>query len=158
MQHREVREEDLPQLIELPRTPEELFYCFPRAHFPLTVEQLRAGLAKRSDSTLIEKDGQPVAFANFYQWQDGICSIGNFIVAASARGQGVGDYLLRYLVDLAYRKHAAREIRVSCFNNNTRGLLFYSHRGFQPYAIEPRLDFSGEMAALIHFHLSREGS
>lgn len=67
-----VTEADLPALCALPRTPEELFYCFPRADAPLTEAQLRASIAQpRADSTVVELDGRVVVFANFHQWAEG---------------------------------------------------------------------------------------
>lgn len=155
--HRPVSEADLPALCALPRTPEELFYCFPRADFPLTEAQLRASIAQRADSTVVELDGRVVAFANFYQWAEGgVCAIGNVMVAADARRRGVASTLMRALCALAFEKYRAAEVKVSCFNANTAGLLLYPRLGFVPYAVEERRDKNDEPVALIHLRLTRD--
>lgn len=155
--HRPVTDADLSALCALPRTPEELFYCFPRAEFPLTPEQLRAAIEQRSDSTVVELDGRVVAFANFYQWAEGgICAIGNVMVAADARRRGVASYLMKVMCALAFDKHRATEVKVSCFNANTAGLLLYPRLGFTPSAIEERCDKAGAPVALVHLRLPRD--
>jgi len=56
----------------------------------------------------------------------------------------------------ALSRHAAREVRISCFNGNVAGLLLYAKLGFAPYAVERRLDPAGARVALIHMRLSEE--
>ena len=155
--HRPVTDADRPALCALPRTPKELYYCFPRAQFPLTPEQLRAAIDQRSDSTVVELDGRVVALANFYQWAEGgTCAIGNVMVAADVRRRGVASYLMKVMCALAFDKHQAAEVKVSCFNHNTAGLLLYPRLGFTPCAIEERRDQTGAPVALIHLRLPRD--
>ncbi|HLV18475.1 MAG TPA: GNAT family N-acetyltransferase [Pseudomonas sp.] len=157
--HRPVTEADLAVLCALPRTAEELFHCFPRASFPLTEDQLRAAIDQRAASTVVELDGRVVGFANFYQWAEGgTCAIGNVMVASEVRRRGVASYLMRTLCALAFDKYRASEVKVSCFNANTAGLLLYPRLGFVPYAIEERQDKSGERVALIHLRLPRDSA
>jgi hypothetical protein len=66
----------------------------------------------------------------------------------------VGKYLIETMATTALRKHAAREVRISCFNGNVAGLLLYTKLGFVPYAVEGRLDPAGARVALIHLRLS----
>lgn len=84
-------------------------------------------------------------------------SIGNVIVSAAARGRGVGHYLIKQMISLAFSKYQAAEVTVSCFNQNVAGLLLYPALGFQPYAIEERKDTQGNRVALIHMRLPRNG-
>ncbi len=103
MHHREVTENDIPEICKLPKTREELFYCFPRASFPLSETDLRQCIEMRSDSTVVEVAGRVVAFANFYRWKEGLCSIGNVVVASEVRGSGVGSYLINHMLKLGSR-------------------------------------------------------
>lgn len=152
---REVRGEDLPEICKLPKTREELFYCFPSATFPLTEAEVLQAIEKRSDSTVVEIAGQIVAFANFYRWKEGLCSIGNVVVASDVRGSEVGRNLVNHMLTLGFEKHHAEVVSVSCFNRNVAGLLFYPKLGFRPSDIERRVDYNGDQVALIHFKIER---
>jgi len=152
---REVTEDDIPDICKLPETREELFYCFPRAAFPLSETEVRQSIEKRSDSTVVEVAGRAVAFANFYRWEEGLCSIGNVVVASDVRGSGVASYLINHMLTLGFAKHRAEAVSVSCFNRNAAGLLFYPKLGFRPYDIEQRVDYNGDRVALIHLRAER---
>ena len=153
---RPVEPPDLAVIAAFPQSPEELFFLYPRAFFPLTVAQLAEAVGQRTDSTVVERDGQVVGFANFYRWETGgICAIGNVIVAPSVRGQGVASALISHLVELAFGKHQAAEVRISCFHRNLAGLLLYPKLGFAPFAIEERPDWRGQRTALIHLRYLR---
>jgi len=41
------------------------------------------------------------------------------------------------------------DVRLSCFNQNLAGLLFYPTFGFVPYGIEERQGFMGRRVVLI---------
>lgn len=157
--HRPVDEKDIQVICSFPQSEDELFFLFPKAAFPLSPSQLQDSIAQRSDSTVVELGGKVVAFANFYRWEaGGNCSIGNVIVSPAARGSGVGSYLIAQMVGLAFSKHQASEVTVSCFNQNVAGLLLYPKLGFQPYAIEERQDKKGNRVALIHMRLPRNAT
>jgi len=159
MNHRPVEEKDILSICGFPQNEDELFFLSPKLEFPLTPSQLRHAIAKRSDSTVVEKNGKVLAFANFYQWEfGGRCSIGNVIVSSAARGQGVGHYLIEHMINLAFSKHQAKEVTVSCFNRNIAGLLFYPKLGFQPFAIEERQDKKENRIALVHMKLLRNAN
>lgn len=157
--HRPVDENDIQAICSFPQSEDELFFLFPKAAFPLAPSQLQDAIAQRSDSTVVELGGEIVAFANFYRWEaGGCCSIGNVIVSPAARGRGVGHYLIERMIGLAFSKHQAAEVTVSCFNQNVAGLLLYPKLGFQPYAIEERQDRKGNRVALIHMRLPRNAT
>ncbi len=157
--HRPVDEKDIQVVCGFPQSEDELFFLFPKAAFPLTPSQLLNAIAQRSNSTVVELGGEVVAFANFYRWEfGGCCSIGNVIVSPSVRGRGVGQYLIRHMVDLAFTKHQAVEVTVSCFNQNVVGLLLYTKLGFQPYATEERKDKKGNRVVLIYMRLPRNAT
>jgi ribosomal protein S18 acetylase RimI-like enzyme len=86
----------------------------------------------------------------------GSCYIGNVIIAPFARGVGIGKHLIEQMIDIAFFKHQAIEVIVSCFNQNVAGLLFYPKLGFFPYQIEERKDKQGNQVALIHMRLQRK--
>lgn len=156
--HRPAEERDLAFVCGFPQSAEELFFLFPKASYPLSPAQLRAAMALRADSTVVELDGAVAGFANFYRWEKGgVCSLGNIVVAPAARGRGVGRYLVETMVDLAFARHGATAVAVSCFNANTAGLLFYPRLGFEPFAVEERQDKQGRRVALIHMRLARAG-
>ena len=100
-------------LVGRPESPEELFYCFPKASFPLSGEDIRKSMEDRTDSTVVELNGRVVAFANFYRWGQERCSIGNVVVASSVRGEGVASYLIKHMARLAFEQHKAQEVTVS---------------------------------------------
>jgi RimJ/RimL family protein N-acetyltransferase len=153
--HRPVAEKDIRVICTFPQNEDELFFMFPKAEFPLAAEYLRAAIEERSDSTVVEREGRVVAFANFHHWETGgCCALGNVIIAPSARRHGVGCYLIGQMAAIAFAKHRASEVTAACFNQNVAGLLFYSRLGFQPYAIEERRDRKGNRVALIHMRLS----
>src|SRR4030065_461696 len=114
--HRPIEEKDIQVICGFPQSEDELFFLFPKAAFPLTTSQLQNAIAQRSDSTVVELGGKVVAFANFYRWEaGGCCSIGNVIVSPAARGRGVGRYLIEQMINLAFSKHQAAEVTVSCY-------------------------------------------
>lgn len=151
-QHRPFLKQDIQTICSFPQSEEELFYFCPKAVYPLTTEQLQSAIDQRSDSTVVEKDGTAVGFANFYRWEGGTCCIGNVVVAPFARGQGVAKFLIETMISLAGRKHSADIVQISCFSQNIAGLLLYKKLGFQPFDIEERKYINGKRAALILMH------
>ena len=106
LQHRPVKENDLPLICTFPQSEDELFFLFPKSTYPLTPEQMAAAITQRTDSTVVELNGEVVGFANFYRWENGgCCAIGNVVVASRARGQGVGQYLIRTMLGIAFAKY-----------------------------------------------------
>lgn len=155
--NRPVSAEDVLTICDFPQNPQELFFMFPKAKYPLTENQLQASIAQRSASTVVEADGSVMGFANFYRFErDGVCAIGNVIVSPKARGKGIAKFLLQTMVGLAFERHRAREVQLSCFNENTAGLLLYPQLGFVPYGIEERLAPDGRRVALINMRLLTE--
>jgi GNAT superfamily N-acetyltransferase len=148
--HRPVQASDIATLCCFPQGPDELFYMFPKAHYPLTPAQLSDAIAQREGSTVVEGDGTVLAFANFYKAEHGgVCALGNVVVAPAARGHGVARYLVQRMIELARQQFDAREVWVSCFNNNTAGLLLYPQLGFVPFAIEERQGPGNTRVALV---------
>ena len=111
--HRPATANDLAQVVTFPQNRDELFFCFPRAAWPLDIGQLAAAMAERRDSTVVELDGQLAGFANFFQWQFGeFCALGNLMVAPWARGRGVAQYLIGVMEEQARAHYQARLMKV----------------------------------------------
>lgn len=103
---------------------------------------------------MVEENGCVIGFANFYRFErEGVCAIGNVIVAPRARGKGVAKFLVETMVGLAIDRHQASEVQISCFNENTAGLLLYPQLGFMPFGIEERLSPDGRRVALLNMRL-----
>jgi RimJ/RimL family protein N-acetyltransferase len=154
--HRPLEEKDIAVICDFPQSTDELFYMFPKASYPLTPSQLSDAIESRSDSTVIEQNGEVVGFANFSRWEfRGRCSLGNVIIAPGTRSRGVGSYLIGCMIDIAFDKHEALELTASCFNHNVPGLLFYPKLGFRPFSIEERVDKQGARVALINLRIGK---
>ncbi|MDP3976984.1 MAG: GNAT family N-acetyltransferase [Pseudomonas sp.] len=150
--HRPAGAADLGAIVEFPQNADELFFCYPKAVWPLDVEQLAAAMAERRDSTVALLDGRVAGFANFYQWQHGdFCALGNLMIASWARGQGVAHYLVAVMEQLAHDHYKARRMQVSCFNTNSAGLLLYPKLGYRLSGLVERRDPQNQRVALIQF-------
>lgn len=151
---RPARKSDLKEILNFAIGRKELFYFFPSASYPLTIEQLEQQLSERHESTVMLEDGQLVGFANFYNVQNrNIAFIGNVIIKPQRRGQGLGEKLLQTMITSGFSQFQLQEVHLSCYSNNTAALLFYTKLGFKPYAIESRLDSENKPAALIHLKI-----
>lgn len=150
LQHRPAVAADLSEVVGFPQDADELFYCYPKASWPLTVAQLAAAMAERRGSTVALLNGRVAGFANFYQWQTGeFCALGNMMVAPAARRHGVAQYLIDVMEQLAKDQYKARLMKVSCFNANAAGLLLYARLGYRPQGIVERADPQGRRVALV---------
>jgi len=148
--HREVTSDDLPIICNFPQDEIELYFMFPKAVFPLTIDQLKSSINCRFDSTVIFYIDTIIGFANFYEvFETQYCSIGNVIVNPLFRGKGAGAYLINTMEKIAVSKYNVKEIHISCFNQNVTGLLLYYKLGYVPYDIEKRLDKKSIPVALI---------
>lgn len=157
LNHRPAVAGDLDEVVRFPQDADELFYCYPKASWPLTVGQLAAAMAERRGSTVALLDGRPAGFANFYQWQpNDYCALGNMMVAPWARRHGVAQYLIDVMEKLARDQYKARLMKVSCFNANAAGLLLYTRLGYRPQAIVERADLQGRRIALIQLEKALE--
>ena len=148
--HRAVENNDLDIISKFPQNEDELYFMFPKAVFPLTVDQMQTSIDSRYDSTVILCNDIIVGFANFYEAiVDQHCSIGNVIVNPLFRGKGAGKYLIGVMESIAIKKYTVSEIHISCFNLNVIGLLLYHKLGYFPYDIEKWIDKKSNQAVLI---------
>ena len=156
LSHRPVERGDIESLCAFAQTSEELFYLFPKANYPLTPDQLKRAISERTENTVVLLDDALAGFANFYEWEpNGVCAIGNVMIDPNLRGQGLGAYLIKVLSKVAFTKHNARTVHISCFCDNTAGLALYEKLGFQKCGEERRFDKTGNITTLINLELSR---
>lgn len=150
LSYRAFTSSDLEAICKLPQNEDELFFMFPKAEYPLTINQLELAISNRSDSTVVLLGKEIVGFANFYEVvEDQYCSIGNFIINSNYRNQGIGTFLIETMERIAIEKYNVSELRLSCFNSNTKGILLYTKLGYIPYEIEKRIDKAENQIALI---------
>lgn len=150
--YRNLISSDLDAICKLPSNEEELFFMFPKANYPLVVEQLQNTLKVRFEPTVILWDNEIVGFANFYEVKEGqYCSIGNVVVSSDYRNRGFGKFLIMVMETIAKTKYNVSEIHLSCFNTNINGLFLYSKLGYKPYEIEKYIKNENEISALIEF-------
>lgn len=150
LSYRTVEKHDFETICKLPQNPEELFFMFPKAAYPLTVSQLESAVKNRFDSTVILCDGEIAGFANFYEVKENeYCSIGNVIVKSGYRNKGIGQFLIKTMEGIGIEKYNVSEFRLSCFNTNTNGILLYAKLGYKPYEIEKRINSGNETFALL---------
>lgn len=148
--YRPIQESDFEAVCNLPQNETELFYMFPKGTFPLTEQQLTDIVANRSDCTVFLKGNQIVAFANFYEVvPQNYCTLGNVIVSPLHRNQGIAKYLIQTMENIARKKHRCSQMYISCFGNNTQGLLLYSKLGYRPRDVEERHTSGGTRQALV---------
>ncbi|SFI84463.1 Protein N-acetyltransferase, RimJ/RimL family [Pseudomonas guineae] len=152
LSHRPAAAVDLAEIVSFPQDADELFFCYPKANWPLSIGQLAAAMAERRDSNVALLDGRVAGFANFYQWQyDDHCALGNLMVAPWARGHGVAHYLVAVMEQLAREHYHAKRMQVSCFNANSAGLLLYPKLGYALSGVVERRDPKDQRVALIQF-------
>lgn len=148
--YRPVADADLPVICRFPRTVDELFFMYPKAVFPLTVEQLQKTIAERSDATVAVHDGRVVVFGNLSKWEHGgECTVGNVIVDPTLRGCGIGRRFIDHMTELARTKYQARVMSLNVLNENSLALLLYARMGFEPFAVEERIHPTGRRVAAI---------
>lgn len=148
--HRAICEADLSEICKMPQNAEELFFMFPKANYPLTVEELGAGIMERWDSTVVLLQDKIVGFANFYKLEKNkYCSIGNVIISPRFRSQGAATFLITTMEKIGKEKYNVSEIHLSCFDANTKGLLLYTKLKYKPYEIEKYISKGNKISALI---------
>ena len=153
LNHRPVQDRDFQTIATFPKSDEELYFFAPKLTFPAQPKQLADIATQRKACTVVEVDSHLAGYGNIYKWDDGICAIGNVIVAPQYRGQGVARYLIGILTETAQREFSAQQVQISCFNSNAAGLLLYPKLGFSPFDIEQRTGPTGDPVALIHMRL-----
>ncbi len=135
---------------------EESFLTYAQGKHPLTVEQVGALVAKRTEPTVMVLDGRVAGFANFYGHKEGrSVVIGNVVIDPSLRGKRLGELLVRHMIDVAFRKYGVPRVRIHVYNRNVAGLLLYRSLGFKPYNMKAKKDYKGDTVVLLSLALKR---
>ncbi len=114
---------DYEGIARLIKSEEELFLVYPAGTFPFTVSQVEH-LAKTRDAlTVMIDSGRVIGFANLYDHQQGASAfIGNVVIDADYRGEGLGKQMVCYMLEMAFNKYQLPEVHISVFNNNMPAL------------------------------------
>ncbi|MCU6793177.1 GNAT family N-acetyltransferase [Paenibacillus sp. WQ 127069] len=148
---RQVMPSDYLTICNFPLNAEELFYMYPQATFPLTVDQLEAKSNSRlKPMVLLGDEDRVIGYANIYDLDEGLrCWLGNVIVSPEFRGNGAAEYLIRSMMSAARDELHVKALHLVCHNTNTRALMFYTKLNFKPYEITMRTNNQGQTIAGI---------
>lgn len=142
---------DAEVISRFPNSEAELFYMFPKATYPLSPKFLIQESESRFYPTVILQNETIAGYGNFIQAQKGeFCSMGNIVINPELRRIGIASYLIETLETVAFNTENAKYIKVSCFNENTAGLLLYRKLGYLPFDAEVRQSYDGNQVVLIH--------
>jgi ribosomal protein S18 acetylase RimI-like enzyme len=156
MEIREATTPDFEAIVRLVPTQDELFRVYPKGNHPFTVDQVHLLAESRKELTVAVERGRVIGFANLYDVEQSIWAfVGNVVVARELRGRGIGRLLVSHMIRQAFDKYGVCEARISVFNDNTPALLLYAGMNFKPYAVEERINPSGERVGLIHMRLEQ---
>jgi len=143
--NRPASDTDYEVIASFPQNSQELFFMFPSGTFPITAGQLIEKAQDRHYPTVIEHEGEVVAYANLYDCEAGShCWLGNVIVSPAFRSQGAGSYLLRTMMEKARDLLKAKRFLLVCHNINTPALLFYYKHGFVPFDLKTMANCNGD--------------
>ncbi|MEE9232288.1 MAG: GNAT family protein [Nitrospirales bacterium] len=150
-------EEDYPAIGGLVTSQEELFFVYPRGHYPLDVEQIRILARERQELTVAIVKGKVVGFTNLYDMEaKRQAFIGNVIIEKMVRGSGIGRKMIGVMLESCFEKYRLSKVNISVFSHNIPALVLYSRLGFTPFELEERQDFAGRKTVMIHMTLIRK--
>lgn len=147
---RDVRSEDIKYICSMPQNAAELYHMFPKAEYPLCEEQMEETLTTRFCSTVFLHDNKVIGFANFYEVKEQeYCSLGNLIISSEYRHKGIGRFIIKTMERKGTELYGIKEMHISCFNDNTSGLLLYNELNYIPYSFEKRINKEMHSIVLI---------
>ena len=148
--------DDYPAVCRLITSQEELFRVFPSGSWPFNLRQLHHLAEKRTDLTVVTDNDEIVGFADLYDMVPRTRAfIGNIILRASHRRQGIGKRLVQHMLDKIFTLHELPEARISVFEDNTPALTLYTQLGFKTCGRELRKTPDGRTVNLLQMKLVR---
>ena len=122
---------DDADLISWLRTPEELhLFTGPRLEFPLTAQQLDEIRADAATSPFTATDdGAAVGHIELVSTGEGVARIARVLVDPARQGRGLGELLLRAVLDEA-RERGIRTLTLRVIPTNARAIALYEKLGF----------------------------
>ncbi len=153
--HRISTDEDLQFIVQLPEDKISLFYMFPKATFPLTIEQLKDVIKSRFDSTVFLINDKIIGYANIYFYDDEKEPyIGNVILSKDYRGKGLGKEIVKTMIHKAMSNHDTNCVKIAVFKSNLSVYNLYKSLCFEEYKTEIRIDFEGNKQELVFMELN----
>lgn len=154
--HRSLKSGDADLICSFFQSTEELFFCFPKASFPLAPKTLMAETDQRHSPTVALDGERVVGYAKYLEVRDKrYCAIGHLVVDPAFRHRGVARFLVQTLVAMAMAHHKAKFVRAPCFSHNTAAYQMYHAMGFKPDDMVPRTTSEGEVVLLVNMVLRR---
>jgi N-acetylglutamate synthase-like GNAT family acetyltransferase len=129
--------DDFDAIARFPQNRWEAYFMYPRGKYPADPDELFEVAQKRWIPTVIETDGEVVAYGNIYDLTAGESAwLGNVIVNPGYRRSGAGTYLIQTMKKRAKEELRIKELKLVCHNINTGALFFYKNQGFHPFDIK----------------------
>jgi GNAT superfamily N-acetyltransferase len=128
---RRAEERDAAAIAGLLATPQDLRQVSPEEEFPLDAATVRHWIRERGAGFVLEDRGGVVAYAELVPDAAvrGRVWVGHMMVDPHRRGLGLGQRLVRGLLEVAGQRRA-REVAISAFVDNPRALRCYRSCGF----------------------------
>lgn len=131
---RPFKSDDAVEIARWVTTVDELHWLAPSTPHPLTAEKVERWRQPKGNAFVLARgdDPAPVAYAelNPMRAQPNHLWVGHAIVRPAERGKGVGQTLVRGLIDQAFHKGTANQISLVVFPSNTAAIACYCHAGF----------------------------
>ena len=107
-------------------------FAGPIFRYPLTDGQLRDYIAEpQRRSFRVEYDRQIIGHAEVMLSEDGVAKLCRILIGNPARrGRGLGEQIIRALVEVCWQKFDAREIELNVYDWNVGAIRCYEKVGF----------------------------
>ena len=116
-------------------TAEELRWVAPSSPAPLTATAVTAWKKPEGEAFVLtcNGDSQPIGYGelNPMRREPHHLWLGHIIVRPDRRACGIGETLVRALVERAFGKHLARQVSLIVFPDNTAAIRCYRRVGFK---------------------------
>jgi RimJ/RimL family protein N-acetyltransferase len=124
--------QDVPSVLSLLGDVEDVRQVAPQEEPPLVEASIEAWIQRADRSFVMERDGRTLGFAALLKDKEheGRWWMGHVVVAAEARGLGLGQSFVRALLKTAKTIEELQEIRLSVFRENRGARRAYYRCGF----------------------------
>jgi RimJ/RimL family protein N-acetyltransferase len=143
------------------RTPEELRLLAPATEGPLTAAKVRSWHKTGVNPFLawLDGEGQPVGYGeiNAMAYTDGQMWLGHILVAPSHRHLGLGQRLVRGLLEIAFEEFNAWSVCLIVFPDNSVAIRCYEAVGMTEVGPERwRHPETGDTSVLLRMEIGRK--
>jgi ribosomal protein S18 acetylase RimI-like enzyme len=127
---------DIDAVCKFSKNKDDIFFSFPQISYPLSKKKILQLIEKRPESYVLTLKSIVIGFANFFNLiKMEECFIGNVLIHSEYRGKGAGKYMMKKMIEIAWRKLKVKVVKITCFNNNYNALALYTNLNFVPYKI-----------------------